>query len=128
MRRASRADAESIAELETELFPDNNMNDVTIGNELSVGLGWVIYDEVLVGYLLAHRDGELLDIIRLGVRSGYQGMGVGRALLEEALKQTETAMLTVKKSNQTALRLYLRRGFRIVGHLAGDTGWVLRRD
>lgn len=128
MRRAIQADAEHIAHLEAELFPDNNMNEVTISKELSVGLGWVAYDGILVGYLLAHRDGDLLDIIRLGVGPGYQGMGIGRSLLDQVLKQTGTAMLTVKKTNQVAMKLYLQRGFKIVGHLAGDTGWVMKRD
>lgn len=127
MRTARQADVGNITKLEAELFPANNMNEVTIGNELSVGLGWVIYDEeILAGYLLAHQEGELLDIIRLGVKAGYQGMGIGRTLLDEALAQTKVAMLTVKKTNQAALRLYLQRGFEIVGHLPEDAGWVMK--
>jgi ribosomal protein S18 acetylase RimI-like enzyme len=37
-------------------------------------------------------------------------------------------MLTVRKDNHGAVRLYNQYGFEIVGHLQGDSGWVMKRQ
>jgi ribosomal protein S18 acetylase RimI-like enzyme len=129
MRQANHSDIAAIVELEYQLFPENNFNEVTVENELDVGVGWVEYEkDRLIGYLLARQDGELLDVIRLGVRIGYRRMGVGTKLLEESLKITRAVMLCVDKHNVTALKLYFRHSFRIVGVLADHGGWVMKRD
>jgi ribosomal protein S18 acetylase RimI-like enzyme len=119
-------DAQAIAELDQELFPDNNMNWKTVESVVGRGRGFVIYrDGQLIGYLLAQKDPTeaLADILRLGIRPGHQCKGLGSQLLKEALEAFDDVILTVRKDNR-ALRFYLRHGFRIIGHL--DQSWVMR--
>jgi [ribosomal protein S18]-alanine N-acetyltransferase len=129
MRRAIKNDTIKLAELETLLFPDNSMNETTLANELELGECWLYTtpnDEEICGYVLVRRDGELLDILRLGVHPKRQRTGIGTALLEQVLSSQPT-MLTVKKANSPALKLYLRHGFRVVGVLANEGGWIMKR-
>jgi|SRR6185436_16434407 ribosomal protein S18 acetylase RimI-like enzyme len=59
-------------------------------------------------------------VLGLGVRAGYRGMGIGKALLGETLRRARAAgltriELTVRESNQEALALYQDVGFEIEG-------------
>jgi len=58
------------------------------------------------------------------VRPQYRGQGVGDALmkaaLEEAAKRVEHVTLTVTASNEGAIRLYERNGFKTVGRLIAN--------
>lgn len=86
-------------------------------------------------------DGELAGIISFGqetqkkhrhqgsvgafyVRPQFRGRGVGDALmktaLEEAAKRVEHVTLTVTASNEGAVRLYERNGFKTVGRLVAS--------
>lgn len=131
MRQATASDTLDIAKLEMTLFPSNCMNEKTLKNELELGECWLVHDhqnEELWGYCLVRRDGELLDILRLGVIASRRNTGIATLLLEQVLKHNNPTILTVKKENKNALRLYLRHGFRIVGYLSSDMGWIMRRD
>ena len=79
----------------------------------------------MAGYILFRRDGDLLDVLRLGVHPDHAHQGLGRSLLERALSVTDRAVLTVKKDNIRALRLYTHAGFEIVGHLQSAHAWVM---
>jgi [ribosomal protein S18]-alanine N-acetyltransferase len=127
MRPATLDDIADICELEYLVFPENNFNEVTLANELVLGAGLVVYENnKLVAYMLMRNDGQIIDIIRLGVHPDYQRKGYGTKLLSAVPKRE--AMLTVQKNNVGALRLYLRHGFSIVGKLAMDVGgWVMTR-
>lgn len=119
-----------IADLENQLFPDNGMNEKTLQNELEIGECWVVEDkkgESILGYCLVRKDGDLLDILRLGVVKEHRGKGIGDSLLTHVLKQGRPTMLTVKRDNKSALRIYTKHGFRIVGHLSADSGWVMKK-
>lgn len=124
LRVARVEDAPAIAELEMELFPGECFNEYTIRRELEVGIGWV-EDEPFSGYVLVRLDGELADITRLGVSEEFQGKGVGSRLLEKALTTAPKIMLSVRKYNLRALKLYLTRGFKITAEI-GDS-WVMLR-
>lgn len=129
-KKITSTDAQAISELESQLFPDNCMNEYTLTREIQAGDGIVIYKGgLLIGYMLVRddKDDEVMDLLRLGIREGYQGQGLGRRLLDD-LDQTELKdfVLTVRKNNRSALRLYLTRGFQIVGELSGGN-WVMRR-
>lgn len=128
MRDVTRFDADVLASLDAQLFPENALNETTIANEIKHGMGWVIEvaDEI-VAYVLVRDDHQILDILRLGTRADYQKAGFGTELLERVLREDQQAMLTVKKSNRPALRLYLRHGFEIAGHLKENDSWVMVR-
>jgi ribosomal protein S18 acetylase RimI-like enzyme len=128
MRLATAADCLNLEEMEIKLFPDNCMNAHTLQNELELGVCWVYcFKDDIWGYCLVRRDGDLLDILRLGVLREHRGIGVGELLLEKVLQENKPTMLTVKKDNTNALRLYMKHGFRIVGYLAGENGFVMKR-
>lgn len=124
MRAICVDDAEAIEALEIELF-ENSFNATTIRREIERGEGWVVEEDgELVGYLLATRDGKMLDITRLGVRTGHQRRGIGTELLKKVLEHDEL-MLCVRRENWPAIKVYYRQGFRILGHT--EDSWVMLR-
>jgi ribosomal protein S18 acetylase RimI-like enzyme len=60
------------------------------------------------------------------VRAGYRGKGVGRALLGHALQLAKSntritkVRLYVNSQQLTAVRMYKKAGFAVVGRLAGE--------
>jgi ribosomal-protein-alanine N-acetyltransferase len=121
---ATTDDVDSIARLETRLF-DNAMSLLMLERELAVGAGYLI-GRPLQAYALVRCDKGLFDLTRLGVDPGGQGQGLGTQLLIHVLA-LGTVVLTVRKDNERALRLYRRHGFEIVAHLSAERAWVLRR-
>ena len=129
-------DAERIEQLEIELFPDNCFNAVTLKREILCGSGLSIYDadeETLLAYAMtrkSHPSSRMCDLIRIGVRPGHQGRGLGSRILEvilhRAYQDSEDVLLCVRKDNSAALRWYKRYQFRIVGEL--DHSWVMIRS
>ena len=115
MRRALPEDAEEIAQLELELFPDDWLNAWSIRNELKHSKCWVIGEDRLRAYLLTRTEGSLVDILRVGVRREHQGHGLGYRLVQKALTLAPKAVLMVRKDNKKALDLYHSLGFQIVG-------------
>ena len=123
--RLQERDAEEISLLETALFPDNCLNERTLGLEILNGEGWGIRDDgKLVAYLFGRHDGNLFDILRLGVATSHRRRGLGQMLLTKALSSVGHTMLTVKKSNKVALDLYASNGFLITGELDRES-WVM---
>jgi ribosomal protein S18 acetylase RimI-like enzyme len=115
-----------MATLELTIFPENCMNERTIERELAHGFGFVAQDQgIIIGYLMARTDEDIVDITRLGVQEDYRQQGIGRALLCRVLTRQHSVMLHVRKENRKALRLYRNEGFDIIGE--GDQGatWVM---
>jgi ribosomal protein S18 acetylase RimI-like enzyme len=125
IRAAGINDIQAILHLEEELF-DNAMSEKMMHHELTRGRGWV-YGNPIEGYILLRFDSGLTDITRIGVAPDSQKKGIGKALLEHALQGQPDALLTVKKDNETAIKLYRRFGFQVVAHLAAGGALVLRR-
>ena len=74
-----------------------------LAHSASVAVAWFIVDEIHIG--------------NVAVRPEYQGQGIGRAVLRAILEEGERrgmtyATLEVRPSNQRALALYQRFGFR----------------
>jgi ribosomal protein S18 acetylase RimI-like enzyme len=129
---AVEEDAPELMQLDARLF-DNAMTEGMLQRELQVGEGFVVrqfHDQgaPILGYILVRNHGGLLDILRLGVAPTAQRLGIGTALLKRALEKGCTTVLTVKKDNVHAIRLYKRHGFNVVGHFVQERAWVLRRD
>ena len=101
------------------------MTERMLHHEVTRGRGW-IYGDPIEGYILTRKDGDMVDIIRLGVTKGSQGKGIGKTLLELALFGASDVLLTVKKTNLPAIKLYQKYGFIIVAHLQGANSWVMR--
>jgi ribosomal protein S18 acetylase RimI-like enzyme len=122
-------DAMAVAALEAQLFPSNNLNETSIKLEIQTGEGWVVKEDgEVVAYLLGRWGDGMFDVLRLGVIPECRGRKLGSRLLDHVLQRylPHPTILTVEKTNQLALDMYLKRGFKIVGELSG-TSWVLRR-
>ena len=82
---------------------------------------WVArYGDMDVGYASAYRDGDRLWLKKLYVRDDHRGLGLGKALIDEALAHfTRTDMnarelaLYVNRDNTPAINYYLRSGFQV---------------
>ena len=117
--------------LENELF-DNSFNATTIAEEIRTGAQCITIfttdSELMLGYIIFREAQGITDILRIGVTHSHQGRGLGNALMHIPLSQSERCMLTVKKSNEGAIRLYRTLGFEIVGDLETNgvaSGWVM---
>lgn len=74
----------------------------------------------IVGYLVAFLSGAELLVANLAVDEEHRRRGIGSRLLEEGFRRAvrqgaQYAVLDVRKSNRVAIRLYQKRGFRILG-------------
>jgi ribosomal protein S18 acetylase RimI-like enzyme len=124
MRRALPEDVEELERLEATLFPDNCMNARTLAIELKHGVCILERnDEGIGAYLLARIDGDLVDIMRVGVLEHYRRAGIASRMLTMALKLAPKAMLMVRKDNMGAIRLYHSFGFQITGEF--EESWVM---
>jgi ribosomal protein S18 acetylase RimI-like enzyme len=120
-------DVDAVAELDQTIFPLNGLSARQLHAELRDGSGLVAkLDDRTLGYCLLRKDGSLTELTRLAVADYARGMGVGRALLTNAMLAVGgcTMSLQVGKENAAAFLLYSKNGFRIVGE-SGDT-WVMQ--
>ena len=114
---------EEVEELENLLF-DNSFNATTLSQEIRSGSHcWVTGSERVEGYILFREESGLIDILRIGIHPSYQKRGLGTSLMQIPIRLSERCMLSVRKNNKGAIRLYQRLGFGISGDLG--TSWVM---
>jgi ribosomal protein S18 acetylase RimI-like enzyme len=104
-------------------------------------------DDALVGYLKLNegpsqtdlKDPDSLEIERIYVVPGWQGQGLGKYLIREALeiarrRGKRCVWLGVWEKNERAIVFYQRMGFRVIGtheFIMGDerqTDYLMRLD
>ena len=74
----------------------------------------------LAGYVVTAVAGDVVDLLRIGVRTDHQGRGLGGILLAAALDaaaelpEAERMMLEVSEANTAATALYLGHGFAVI--------------
>jgi ribosomal-protein-alanine N-acetyltransferase len=138
LRPMTVEDLPAVMQLEEELFAPDTWTEAMYRDELSradtryyvVAEFDVSGDEdapddppVMVGYggLIAYDDEA--HVATLGVTAALQGEGIGSllldALLAEADKRSPVVLLEVRADNETAQRLYRRRGFVEIGRRRG---------
>ena len=71
--------------------------------------GYVI-DGTLVAFYSLRED----NLAALFVAPGYQGYGIGKALLKDARRRRRVITLSVYQENQAACQFYLKQGFSII--------------
>lgn len=80
------------------------------------GIRFLVWEEDYVRgfivYSFVSGEAEIYDIAVAPLRRRH---GIGSALLGEALKESETVFLDVRRGNMPARRLYESRGFEQVG-------------
>jgi len=85
-------------------------------------MAWVAELEgAVVGFLVARRVANDLEILNLAVRPDARRRGIGHALIQFAFEwgkqfDAKSTFLEVRASNRTALRFYERHGFEERGH------------
>lgn len=129
IRQASFEDVDLIAGLEMLLFPDNCINEHSVSIELEAGFGYVVGEGQ--GYTLVRPDGNIWDIIRLGVHPNHQRMGHAQELLQRVIEladhQGKSLILTVQKTNLAALHIYKKHGFEPIASMPQYEAIVMTR-
>jgi ribosomal-protein-alanine N-acetyltransferase len=118
-RPASRADLATVAAIEARSFSDPWPADAFAAHLRECFLVAEV-EGALVAYLVARTMGDEAEILDLAVLPEARGRGVGRALLDDALRAlhqggARQVFLEVRAANAAAQRLYRSRGFRTVG-------------
>jgi ribosomal-protein-alanine N-acetyltransferase len=87
-------------------------------------------DGTVAGYAICWTIGEESHLLNIAVRPDARKRGIGRSLLRECIRRSMLAggrriFLEVRPTNQEAIRMYEKEGFRFVGIRRGyytDTG------
>lgn len=117
---ADKDDAEKIASLEKEIFPDAwSVNTLSEMNEAYEILVCKMRGE-LCGYCIFSVAADEGEILRIAVREELRGEKIGYAILKCALEKMQTcgaqkAYLEVREGNVPAISLYTRAGFKKIG-------------
>lgn len=116
-----------VADIEAECFTSPWSYESFL-SELSnpVSRTWVAMDDEgnAVGFLNAYFVLDEASLNNLAVREPYRGQGVGHLLMQTAIQYCRkngvaSFTLEVRKSNQAALSLYEKLGFRKTGERKG---------
>ena len=117
IRPAVLADLPALAALEQELFGADAWGESLIRQEIEgPGRRFVVADD-LSGYAVTMTAGDIVDLLRIGVRPEARRSGLATRLLDELLVDTEDAsrmLLEVSVSNADALGFYVARQFSVI--------------
>jgi ribosomal protein S18 acetylase RimI-like enzyme len=117
IRPAVLADLPALIALERELFGDDAWTEVQVRQEIEgPGRRFVVADD-LSGYAVTMTAGDIVDLLRIGVRPEARRSGLASRLLDELLVDTEDAsrmLLEVSVSNADALGFYVARQFSVI--------------
>ena len=95
IRPASLADLPALVALEQELFGADAWSEGLIREEIEgPGRRFVVTDD-LSGYAVTMTAGDIVDLLRIGVRPGARRSGVASRLLEELREQVSRADILV---------------------------------
>lgn len=122
IREMTEEDIKEIAELEKECFSEpwseNSLRD-ELANETA--RFYALRDsEKLLGYIGANNICNEVYITNVAVNSKCRGKGYGKILVKHLIKQSEAERaffitLEVRKSNENAIKLYEKCGFKLIG-------------
>ncbi len=130
LRPLRNADFDRVLELERQLFGRGAWTYGMLADELA-GLGrWYIVaeperldragDQPVVGYAGLWFDGDVTQVMTIGVDPAVQRHGVGRQLLTALIERSrkvkaEAVLLEVRVDNAPAIEMYRDFGFEILG-------------
>ena len=122
LRRGHRWDRSRTLDVDRTAFPPFWRLDATGLEEALAATPQARYrvaaGREVVGYAVAGRAGPRGYLQRLAVEPGASGIGLGTALVVDALRwmqarQVKRAVVNTQVANERALRLYLHLGFRL---------------
>lgn len=119
-------DVPRVAELERQLFGPSAWSEAMIAGELHAPGRWYVVAVVgpepgtVVGYAGLWFDGDVTQVMTIGVAPGAQRQGVGTALLTALVDRSRdlgagAVLLEVRVDNDPAIALYERFGFEVLG-------------
>ena len=117
IRPASLTDLPALVALEQELFGPDAWNEALLRQEIEgPGRRFVVADD-LSGYGVTMTAGDIVDLLRIGVRPAARRGGIASRILDELLVDTEDAsrmLLEVSATNAPALGFYVARQFSVI--------------
>ena len=120
VRRAVKQDAEKIAELEKECFPDP-WGPVSIQERIEKN-GVAVYekDSIVLGYCIFSEAADEGEIYRIAVSESVRKKGIGSALIKYVIHKMKIDLvqqiyLEVRSLNKAAITLYEKSGFKKAG-------------
>ena len=117
IRPASLTDLSALVALEQELFGPDAWNEALLRQEIEgPGRRFVVADD-LSGYGVTMTAGDIVDLLRIGVRPAARRGGIASRILDELLVDTEDAsrmLLEVSVTNAPALGFYVARQFSVI--------------
>jgi ribosomal-protein-alanine N-acetyltransferase len=139
VREVTRADLDAVVVLEACCFPGEAWTRAMLDSERDRPGGVFLVAELdgrCVGYGVALRAGEVLEVLKVAVDPDVRRAGVGRALvgaLHAAAGWAEAVWLEVRVDNVGARTLYESCGYVQAGrrkryYADGTDALVLRRD
>ena len=123
IRRLTYADLPQVIAIERRAFPapwSLAMFVLELSKPSGVCLAALVDDQV-TGYLVCSRYDTVWHIMNVAIDPELQGQGLGSALLAQLLEEVgedgrpARFTLEVRRSNEGAIRLYERFGFRAAG-------------
>lgn len=95
--------------------------------------------QTVIAYMCGRLVAAEIYILKLAVSENWRGCGIGSRLLEESLRRAKernsvSAVLDVRLSNQPAISLYKKHGFQAVGRRpkyyldTGEDALVMRKN
>lgn len=138
LRPLELSDVPRVAELERELFAHTAWSEALITAELRAPDRWYRAAEaggLLVGYAGLWFDGEVAQVMTIGVAPAHQREGLGTTLLEALLDRSRAlgageVLLEVAVDNTAAIALYERFGFEVLGrrprYYRDTDAWTMR--
>ena len=125
IRRLTYADLPQVIAIERRAFPTPwslAMFVLELSKPSGVSLAAVL-DGQLVGYLVCSRYDAVWHLMNVAVDDRLRRRGIATALIERLFEladgPNEQYTLEVRTSNEGAIRLYERFGFRAAGHRRG---------
>ena len=152
LRPMVRADLADVMALEHELFPDDSWSAEMFADEVAQPAGSRLYlvaeagaaeggARAMAGYagMMFVPGGVQADVLTIAVAPAYWGQGIGSTLLGTLIQAARDracteVFLEVRKDNDRARGLYLRRGFAEIGvrrgyyQPSGVDAIVMRKD
>lgn len=126
VRRARDEDLGAIVEIEQATFPEAWRPETFASGLRREDMAVLVAteEEVVVGYAVVVIGKGEAELANLAVSAGRRGRGTGEALLAGVLdairdRGVGLAYLAVRASNERAVRLYRRFGFRDIGSHRG---------
>lgn len=121
LRRYEKKDIDGIINIEntvlgSSLGYDYYLKDLT--NDLAYHYVYII-DDKIIGFISTICDGYSLEILNFAIIKEYQNQGYGKKILSSILNDFSARgvvnmILEVRKSNEKAIKLYEKLGFRTI--------------